>query len=71
MEDRPCPTTIEHSLTFPPDLNVHAGRVTGRVRCGACDWTAVMTDDTRPAVQTFLTDRLIAHVMLLHNPEEI
>jgi hypothetical protein len=56
----------DHTIEFRSGPALEAGRTIGQARCGACDWIAVMTGDTKTEVQQFLTARLIDHAIDAH-----
>ena len=57
-------TVHEHTYDVHPLSTV--GRVIGEVKCGDCDWCALMTGDTEGEVHVFLVARLIEHVEQIH-----
>lgn len=63
----------EYTIAFRKEEHADAwaaGRTIGQAQCGACDWSVVMTGDTRDEVDQFLSARLIEHVIDAHTDTE-
>jgi hypothetical protein len=63
------PCQDDHRIEFRSGPALEAGRTIGQARCGACDWIAVMTGDTKTEVEQFLTVRLTDHVITQHREQ--